>query len=204
MTTLRHARPGGRRAWVRPVVVGAALVLGAGIGTGGTFALWNDGGGSTPGAVITTGDLDLTLVGTPVWKQTSSDIAGTPAVIDPATFLVRPGDMFTIEQKATVRLQGQNLTGQFGATFPSASLPAGAVATFTVSDGTSTTPQVSMGSGVIFQFSASNAGVTKDVTVTVTVNFPSTMANTVKSPGTTNGGVAATFGPLALTLNQVR
>lgn len=208
----RHARtqqplrtPARRRPWVRPVVAGAALLVGVGLGGGGTFALWGDAPGVIAGDTIRTGNLEVALTGTPQWRQTSADVTGTPAVIDPATFLVRPGDTFSITQSATAVLLGDNLNATFAVTFPGAALATGATATYTVLEGSTELGTAVVGQPVTLPpLVGSNAGVTHNLTVRVDLVFPAGGANQFRAPGTANDVPAANLGSFTVTLTQVR
>src|SRR5699024_8642192 len=73
--------------------------------------------------------------GNAVWTETSSDVAAAPHVIDPATFLVRQGDTFTVDYDFSITLDGDNMRGAIGVTWPEApTLPAGVTATYEVRD----------------------------------------------------------------------
>ena len=209
---IRHARgqhplptPARRRAWVRPVVAGAALLVGVGLGGGGTFALWGDGPGNVAGATIRTGDLEVSLVGTPVWTQTSADVADKVNPIDPAQFLVRPGDTFSITQSATVLVRGDNLNATFAVTFPGAVIPVGENATYTVLDGARELGSADVGSPVtIPAIVGSSAGVTRNLTIRVDLAFAANGPREFGTPGSANDVVAANLGSFTVTLSQVR
>ncbi|PWD50940.1 hypothetical protein C8046_10030 [Serinibacter arcticus] len=197
--------PPSRRRWVRPAVAGVTLLVGLGVGGSGTFALWGDAPGAVAAGTIRTGDLDVSLVGTPVWSLTATDVAGTPTTIDPSTFLVRPGDSFTITQGATALIRGDNLNATFAVTFPGVSLPAGATASYTVLDGGTTLGSAAVGSPVtIAPLVGSNAGVTRNLTVRTTLTFPTSIADQVRTPGNAAAGAAVNLGALTVTLQQVR
>lgn len=215
MTTLRHARTGGRRAWVRPVVIGAALILGAGIGTGGTFALWNDPGSAGP-AALTTGDLSVTVVGTPVWTQTErwqdgAVVKTTPQPVDPATFLVRPGDTLVFEQAFTTLLRGHNLEGSVTVGL-NGSLPANA--TYVIYQGTTALSAPTAlgavagapGGATPLLLPGNDAGITSNLSVKVTIPFALDGPN-ASVPGTTAPNpypLALNGGQLTIALDQVR
>lgn len=215
MTTLRHARSGGRRAWVRPVVVGAALVLGAGIGTGGTFALWN-GGDIAASATVTTGDLSVKVAGTPVWTQTErwqdgAVVKTTPQAVDPATFLIRPGDTLVFEQAFTTFLRGHNLEGSVTVSL-NGSLPANA--TYVVLNGATalsaptalgTTATALTGTNPML-LPGSDAGISSNLSVKITIPFavdgPNASVSNLSAPNPYP--LAFTGGQLNITLDQVR
>ncbi|WP_032364942.1 alternate-type signal peptide domain-containing protein [Rhodococcoides fascians] len=96
------------------VAAGAAAVLL--LGGLGSYALWSDqetlGGGT-----ITSGDLSLAPVATPApqWRDVSPDVAGNPKVIDPATFLIVPGDIVEYTASFTIQASGDNLLADLSA-----------------------------------------------------------------------------------------
>lgn len=81
---------------------GAALLL-----AGSTFALWSDSG-KAPGGVITSGNLDVEVVGTQ-WSDVSSDRSDSPHAIDLASFKAVPGDTIQGEYAVDAGLEGDNL-----------------------------------------------------------------------------------------------
>ena len=87
---------------------GTALLL-----AGGTFALWSDSA-TADGAAITSGNLDVELVGTPRWLDVSPDRTDAPHAIDLETFRIVPGD--TIEGRFGIdaALEGDNLVAALG------------------------------------------------------------------------------------------
>lgn len=203
----RHERTAASsRGWVRPVVIGSALLVGVGLGTGGTFALWNDGTSSAQGSIIRTGDLELALVGTPQWQETSTDVAGTPRSIDPATFLVRPGDTVRVTQQATAKVQGDNLNATFQVNLSGASLPTGVTATATILDGATVLGSGPAGSPVTISqpVVGNDAGVTRNVTVRIDVAVAASVPDLVRAPGTANDVPAFSLGTLGISLTQVR
>ncbi|OZE88478.1 hypothetical protein CH298_14355 [Rhodococcoides fascians] len=96
------------------VAAGAAAVLL--LGGLGSYALWSDqetlGGGT-----ITSGDLSLAPVAAPApqWRDVSPDVAGNPKVIDPATFLIVPGDIVEYTASFTIQASGDNLLADLSA-----------------------------------------------------------------------------------------
>ena len=198
--------PARRRRWVRPVIAGAALMIGVGLGGGGTFALWGDSPGVLPSSTIRTGNLDLTLVGNPTWQQTSSDVAGTPFAIDPATFLVRPGDSFRITQSASALLQGDNLNATVIVDFAGQAIPSGVSAIYRVKSGSTVLGSAGVGQPVTIAtpLEATNTPVTHPLTIEVDLAFGAAMTRHPNSPGAPNDRVAANLGTIAITLAQVR
>ncbi|MBY4211254.1 alternate-type signal peptide domain-containing protein [Rhodococcus fascians] len=87
------------------VAAGAAAVLL--LGGLGSLALWNDSE-QLDGGTITSGDLSLTQDGEPVWSEISGDV-NAARVIDPATFLIVPGDVVTYSAAFDIAASGDNL-----------------------------------------------------------------------------------------------
>lgn len=87
------------------VAAGAAAVLL--LGGLGSFALWSDSE-DLDGGTITSGDLSLEQVGEPVWSEVSGDV-NAAGVIDPATFLIVPGDVITYASTFEINASGDNL-----------------------------------------------------------------------------------------------
>ena len=98
---------------------GVVLLLGG----AGTFALWNDSA-SIPGGQISSGELSIDSTSAGVWEDISYDTL-PPVVIDPATFLMVPGDTVAYTQDVTVNARGNNLVANFGYTNAGGTLPAG-------------------------------------------------------------------------------
>lgn len=76
---------------------GIALLAGG----AGTFAAWQDSA-QISATSIQSGKLDIASVANGVWKSGST-------TIDPATYLVVPGDVLTFTQDLTVEATGTNL-----------------------------------------------------------------------------------------------
>lgn len=97
MTTHVRTRHLGRAA-----VAGAAGVLLL-TGGGGTFAVWSDTAALGNDTTITSGTLALEPSGQAAW----TDARGT--VIDPAGYVVVPGDTLTYTEDLTIRATGDHL-----------------------------------------------------------------------------------------------
>ncbi|TNC19757.1 alternate-type signal peptide domain-containing protein [Georgenia sp. 311] len=87
---------------------GAALLVG-----GGTFALWSDSA-TVDGGTITSGTLDVELVGTPQWQDVSADRADSPHAIDLETFRIVPGDTIEGRYGIDAALEGDNMVAELG------------------------------------------------------------------------------------------
>ena len=87
---------------------GAALLVG-----GGTFALWSDSA-AVDGGTITSGNLDVELVGEPQWQDVSADRADNPHVIDLETFRIVPGDTIEGRYGIDAALEGDNMVAVLG------------------------------------------------------------------------------------------
>lgn len=87
--------------------------LGVGLLVGGsTFALWVDNA-DVDGGLITAGSLDVSPEGDAAWFDVSPDVdhgaGATRHSIDPATFLIVPGDTVEYNQALKLDLAGDNL-----------------------------------------------------------------------------------------------
>lgn len=87
---------------------GAALLVG-----GATFALWSDSA-TVDGGTITSGNLDVALVGAPQWVDVSADRAGGDHAIDLETFRIVPGDTIEGHFGIDAALEGDNLVAALG------------------------------------------------------------------------------------------
>ncbi len=92
---------------------GVALIAGALLLGGGTYALWSASAASDAGE-ITSGDLRLE-VGTAAWEQVTPGVdegaSGTYDGTPPVGFYTKPGDVVEIAQPITTTLVGDNLAG---------------------------------------------------------------------------------------------
>jgi len=191
-----------RRRGAGPLVLAAAFLAGV-AGAGGTAALWS-ADAATPLGTIVAGDLDLELLGPTVWQETSPDVAGAPRPIDPAEFLVRPGDTLAAHQRFTTDLTGDNMLGRLSVAWEQAPvLPAGATATYTVRDGAgdALVADVPLGTAATLPtLDADDDGRADDFTLEVTLGFPG--AADRFGPGAP--AQVTDLGAIVLDLDQVR
>ena len=184
-------------------VVAVALLAGV-VGAGGTVALWSTGEGASP-AELTAGDLDIELLGTAEWLETSADVATAPRPIDPTDFLARPGDSVTLTQDFTTELQGDNLTGVLGVDWEETpSLPAGVSATYAVRDagGAALATDVPVGTrAALDRLDADDDGRSDTFTIEVTIALAPDMDDRV---GADAAPQVAELGDIVLTLDQTR
>jgi len=195
-------RPRRRRSSAGPVVLAAAFLAGA-VGAGGTAALWSSDGGTPLGAVVS-GDLDVELLGPTRWHETSPDVPGTPREVDPAEFLVRPGDTLTVRQQFTTELTGDNMLGRLTVAWAQPpALPAGAAATYAVRDGADdvVVSDVPLGtSATLPDLDTDDDGRTDTFTLEVTLGF----ADTADRFGPDAAPQVADLGAVVLRLEQAR
>lgn len=158
-----------------PLLAGAALLTGM-VAGGGTFALWNTEA-TTPANIITTGNLDVEA-GDLRWDETSADVASPQADLDPAQFLVRQGDTFTVTYEFTTHLQGDNMLGQIEVDWTTApGLPSGATGSYTLRDASSAElAAAALGTAVTLddagqQLDADDDGRTDSYTLTIDLDF---------------------------------
>lgn len=195
-----------RTRWRLPALAGATVVAGL-IAGGGTFALWNNGG-STPEAIMSSGNLDIEASGDAVWTQTSDDVAAAPHAIDPETFLVRQGDTVEASYEFTTHLQGDNMLGELEVDWQSeADLPTGVSGTYQLYDGDDTplmSSAAALGTATTLdagqQLDADDAGRADTFTVTITLDF----ANLADRFGADSSVQLADLGSFEVTLDQVR
>ena len=112
-------------------IAGAAGVLLL-LGGAGTFALWNDSA-NINGGTISSGELSFDSTTPGVWEDVSYDTL-PPVVIDPATFLMVPGDTVEYAQDVTLNATGDNLLANFGYTSTGSTIPTGFTVAVTVED----------------------------------------------------------------------
>ena len=198
-------------------LVATALVV-AGATAGLTYAMWGqDASLAVP--VVRTGNLDLVLVGTPQWTETSPGIThAVPTRSDYVTadHLATPGDSFTVRQQFRTNLTGDNLaarvTVRWDTANPPSLGPAGRVtATYVVTTpgGTSSAP-TAVGSPVTVPGGAANitpaqvaAWGTTPWSVTVTLTYTGT-SSIVVAPGAVGSQPATSLGTVVIELAQVR
>lgn len=187
-----------------PVALVATALLAAAAGATGTAALWSSGE-PTPLARLTAGDLDIELLRTAEWLETSADVASAPRLIDPTEFLARPGDAVTVSQDFTTELQGDNLVGLLSASWATdPALPSGTTATYTVRDaeGAAVATDVPVGTQtVIERLDADDDGRSDVFTLEVTIEWSQEMADRV---GVDAAPQVVDLGDIVLGLEQTR
>ncbi|HLT83411.1 MAG TPA: alternate-type signal peptide domain-containing protein [Phototrophicaceae bacterium] len=203
--TPRHTPPrrGRRRRSPGPLVAAAALLAGA-VGAGGTVALWSSDG-SSPMGVVTAGDLDIDLVGSPVWRETSADVTGTPRAIEPADFLARPGDTVTLAQDFRTELQGDNMLGRITVDWEQPpALAVGVSATYSVRDSADAlvVEDVALGdAGTLAPLDTDDDGRSDTFTLEVTIAFDREMDDRFAADAAAQ---VADLGTVVIDLDQVR
>ena len=94
-------------------IAGAALLMG-----GTTFALWSDSD-TVDGAEISSGNLDVAVIGDPgsqwSWEDISADRTDNSHEIDLADFRIIPGDTIQGTVALDVALEGENMVAALGA-----------------------------------------------------------------------------------------
>src|SRR5690606_2981168 len=103
-----EARGGARDMTRRSTILGALFLLVVGASALATYALWGQQV-TVPVGVISKGNLDIELVGTASWTETSPDVAPAHAVGmlpdgETADHLATSGDSFTLTQDFTTEL----------------------------------------------------------------------------------------------------
>jgi alternate signal-mediated exported protein len=170
---------------------GVALLLGG----AGSFALWNSTEAVNVGSVAS-GTLSIDATGTPTWMDISAD--KTPSAIgDISTFKVAPGDTIELTQVVKIDARGNNLRAtlsyddlSLGTVTPAdEALLDELVITLDATGGTNVTRI-----GSTETFAVTPASSTSNVTLTVTIEFPSDVE------GANNGNVD--FSELAFKLQQ--
>lgn len=145
-----------QRGWLVPLGVAVLAGLGA---AGGTFALWN-AQDTTEAHLVASGDLEVTGLGDPQWQETSPDVSTAPREIDPATFLVRPGDAVAVTIPFETTLRGDNLATELSVDWSADStVPAGVTGTYTLVNAQGNDPvakPVALGQAI--DFPAENGG----------------------------------------------
>lgn len=192
-------------------IVGVALLAG-----GSTFALWNDTA-TTPGGVITAGNLDVAVVGSPTWVDTSPDRTDAGHPIDLGSFRIVPGDTVVGTFGIDAALQGDNLVADLEVTTASHTVQdlrdQGLSVKYTVKRGSTViASDIAMGTATPIRFaSADNSnnvaalptlGSTLDGAADVTVEVSATFA--AGTSGQTGAGATAALGDLGVSLTQSR
>lgn len=186
------------------LLVAAAGLLAGAVGAGGTAALWVSDGTSPLGQLVA-GNLEVDLLGAATWQETSADVATAPRTIDPATFLARPGDTVTVEQRFTTELRGANMSGVLRvARDGGPQLPAGVFATYTVRDAAdvAVVEDVPLGTpATLPALDTDDDGRSDTFVLEVAIDLTRATADRV---GPTAATQVADIGALVLTLDQVR
>jgi len=195
----------------------SALVV-AGAATGLTYASWGQSA-AVAMPVIRPGTLDLQLVGTPTWTETSGDVAPGPTLGTrpdrvTANHLATPGDSFTLRQQFRTVLEGENVAARVTVRWdaPPDLAPAdGVTATYVVTmpDGTASAP-AAVGVPVTVPGGTDNvtaaeaaAWGTAPWSVTVTLRYPGTAALVVAPTAVASAPVTG-LGTVVVELAQVR
>ena len=100
----------------RSTILGALFLLVVGASALATYALWGQQV-TVPVGVISKGNLDIELVGTASWTETSPDVVPAHAVGmlpdgETADHLATSGDSFTLTQDFTTELEGDNMAAR--------------------------------------------------------------------------------------------
>ena len=167
--------------------------------------------------VVRAGSLDLVLVGTPTWTETSTDVTSHTVTAPDhvtASHLATPGDSFRVRQQFRTVLTGDNLVARLTvrwATPPSLEPAGGVVATYVVTrpDGvqTAATPvgtavTVPAAGEVLTPAQVAAWGATP-WTVTVTLRYTGTSAPVV-APSAVATAPVTSLGTVVVELEQVR
>lgn len=168
------------------------------VGGFGTYALWNDEA-DIAGTTVTSGLLDITAVGTRVWKDLSADVTDT--TWDAATDVIVPGDTVEMRQPITIAAEGKNLKADLSVNLTSMSWTFDAntlqqpVVTFA---GVPLQPLSATTFGFRFDTEAEIANLNGTNDLVVTFTMPSTVA------GTSGQAEEVSMPDSVLTLTQVR
>ncbi|UZN02238.1 alternate-type signal peptide domain-containing protein [Cellulomonas sp. S1-8] len=202
-------------------VAGIALLTG-----GSTFALWT-ASSTVAGGTITNGNLAIAAVGTPGWKDVSTDRAdrGTAGHdISLATWRMVPGDVAEGTYGFQVALEGDNLVANVGVDTTVGTLPTGMSVTYDVVSATGTVlaNDIALGTDSAVRFAAPRAGqaagapanaaptIVVDRTALATVNPTSNMTVVLTArfdagtAATTSASATTALGSLVVNVNQVR
>jgi len=177
------------------------------MGGAGTFAYWNDSVGITGGNIVA-GNLQV-VDATPtdgVWTV-SKDGTGTPVVVPTiASFVASPGDKFVYTKTVKITATGNNLSATLALAPGSIVAASSTTANNALAAYLTKTAALSVtGAGVTgtgpFTITPGATGVSaRDVTVTVTINFPKDLAAATEN-ATKLGSVNLTG--LSVSLNQI-
>lgn len=202
----------------RSTILGALFFLVVGASALATYALWGQQV-TLPVGVISRGNLDIELVGTASWTETSPDVAPAHAVAlqpdgETAAHLATPGDSFTLTQDFTTELEGDNLAARVTVDWDTAPAlaPAGQVtASYTLTTpGGTTTAAAPLGSALTLPGTPDNLTPAELAAwppgspwrLTVTLSFAG--ADVLVSPADVATAPVTELGTIALHLDQVR
>lgn len=195
----RH-RPGGRS---RLALLASGGLLTGLVLSGGSFALWSDSD-DVDGGQIVAGNLDITLDGETIWNETSTDVDNPQQPLDPADFLVRPGDTFEISQDFSTDLQGDNMLAGLKVSWGDpAELPDGVQASYVVVNprGDDSGP-ADLGTAVeLDAVPSDNAGHSDGYTLVIDLEFTENVADRFSADA---DAVLANLGQIVLDLEQTR
>ena len=162
---------------------GVALLLGG----AGTFALWNSTE-TVSGGTVASGTLTIAKSGSPSWKNVSSD-AAVGGVVIPAisSYKIVPGDKIELTQVVTINATGNNLKATLSyddATVTTVTPADDALKSelLVTVDATGSANVARIGTGNTFAVTPSGSSST--VTLTVTIELPSSVAGTTAQAGT--------------------
>ncbi|UZN02236.1 hypothetical protein [Cellulomonas sp. S1-8] len=195
----------------------SALVVAAAT-AGITYALWGEDA-SVAMPVIRSGNLELQIVGTPTWTETSPGVTpvhafGMQGDQITANHLATPGDAFTLRQQFRTVLTGDNVAARVNvrwATPPSLQPTGRVTATYVVTmpDGTASAP-VALGSPVTLPGGTDNitpaevaSWGTTPWSVTISLVYTGTSA-VVVAPSAVGSAPVTTTGAVVVELAQVR
>lgn len=185
------------------VVAGA---LGIGLLAGGTtFALWSDDA-TIDGGTITAGTLDLSTTGDRTWHDVSGGAApSADNVIDPANFLIVPGDTIQLTDHLKIETKGDNIKAKLSVVSKGLTgtlAEAGATADYTVktASGAVIAQDKTLSEATAFLPQTISGGHTGTYTIEVDVHFPDT-GDTQDQVGI---NTEAVLDSLAFKLEQVR
>ncbi|PQZ96070.1 hypothetical protein CQ018_01965 [Arthrobacter sp. MYb227] len=186
-------------------IIAGALGLGL-LAGGATFAKWEDSV-TVPGGIITAGNLDISVVPEKTtWQDVSDDIEGNPRSIDPATFLMVPGDTVRMTDQVKINLAGDNISAALTVDAPVltgdlAAASDGVSGTVTLLDaaGTPVGPTADLGDPIVLN-SANFTASDNDTTFTVAVDLDFD----IDTPDQVRVNAAATLEGLTFDLKQTR
>lgn len=202
MNTTTRTNKGTMSKATKGVVAGA---LGFGLLAGGTtFALWSDDA-TMDGGTINAGTLDVSTGGDRTWHDVSDGAAPTADnVIDPANFLIVPGDTIQLTDQLTIETKGDNIKAKLSVVsdgLTGALADAGATADYTVktASGAVIAQDKSLADATAFLPRTISGAHTGTYTIEVDVEFPD-----VPNQDQVGINTQAVLDGLAFKLEQVR